>query len=285
MIVDAHHHLWQPARGDYDWLDSGGNPALVAIDRDFLVDDYRALAQANDISGSVLVQAAQTVAETRWLLAQAHASGGLIKGVVGWIDMLAPSAPDMLRDLARDPLLRSIRPMLQDIPDVNWVLQSQLDPAFRAIIASDLAFDALIRPPHLKPALALLQRYPDLRAIVDHCAKPDIANGMWQPWADDIRRMARETQAYCKLSGLVTEARRGWKSIDIRPYIEHVVEAFGPRRICWGSDWPVMRLNADYAGWLQTAEEFVATLSKDEQAGILGLNAVRFYRLDQATAQ
>ena len=285
MIVDAHHHLWQPARGDYDWLDSRANRALAAIDRDFLVDDYRALAQANDISGSMLVQAAQTVAETRWLLAQAHASGGLIKGVVGWIDMLAPDAPDVLTDLARDPLLRGIRPMLQDIPDVSWVLQPQLDPAFRALIASDLAFDVLIRPAHLKAALRLLLRYPDLRAIVDHCAKPDIANGMWEPWANDILRIARETQAYCKLSGLVTEARPGWKSIDIRPYIEHVVDAFGPRRICWGSDWPVMLLNADYAGWLKTAAELLATLSRDEQAGILGSNAVRFYRLDQAAAQ
>jgi len=285
VIVDAHHHLWQPARGDYDWLDSRANRALAAIDRDFLVDDYRALAQANDISGSMLVQAAQTVAETRWLLAQAHASGGLIKGVVGWIDMLAPDAPDVLTDLARDPLLRGIRPMLQDIPDVSWVLQPQLDPAFRALIASDLAFDVLIRPAHLKAALRLLLRYPDLRAIVDHCAKPDIANGMWEPWANDILRIARETQAHCKLSGLVTEARPGWKSIDIRPYIEHVVDAFGPRRICWGSDWPVMLLNADYAGWLKTAAELLATLSRDEQAGILGSNAVGFYRLDQATAQ
>ena len=281
MIVDAHHHLWRPARGDYGWLDARTNPALAPIDRDFLVADYRALAQADGISGSVLVQAAQTVAETRWLLAQAHASDGLIKGVVGWIDMLAADAPDVLQELTRDPLLRSIRPMLQDIPDVNWILQPQLDPAFRALIETDLAFDVLIRPAHLKAALALLLRYPDLRAIVDHCAKPDIAGGIWQPWADDILRLARETQAYCKLSGLVTEARPGWKSIDLRPYIEHVVEAFGPERICWGSDWPVMLLNADYAGWLNAARDLIATLSKDEQAKILGLNAIRFYRLDR----
>src|SRR5262249_38758325 len=250
----------------------------------FVVEDYRALAQDNGISGSVLVQAAETLAETRWLLGQAHASGGLIKGGVGWIGMVAPGAPDVLQELARDPLLRSIRPMLQDIPDVSWVLKPQLDPAFRALIESDLAFDVLIRPPHLKAALALLLRYPEMRAIVDHCAKPDIASGMWQPWADDIRRLARETQAYCKLSGLVTEARRGWKSADLRPYIEHVVEAFGPARICWGSDWPVMLLNAEYAPWLETAKELIATLSQQEQAKILGSNALRFYRLDQDSA-
>jgi L-fuconolactonase len=218
---------------------------------------------------------------SRWLLEQAHASGGLIRGVVGWIDMLGGDAPDVLLDLARDPLLRGVRPMLQDIPDVDWVLQQQLDPAFRALIASDLAFDVLIRPPHLRATLALLIRYPELRAIIDHCAKPDIAGGMWQPWADDIERIARETGAWCKLSGLVTETRPGWKSSDLRPYIEHVLDAFGPERICWGSDWPVMLLNADYAGWLRVARDLIATLSKDEQAKILGLNAIRFYRLDQ----
>ena len=285
MIVDAHHHLWRPARGDYGWLYARANPALAMIDRDFVVEDYRALASANGISGSVLVQAAQTVAETRWLLTQARASGGLIRGVVGWIDMLSPDACEVLHELAHDPLLRSIRPMLQDIADVSWVLQPRLDPVFRALIETDLAFDLLIRPQHLNAALALLLRYPQLRAIVDHCAKPDIARAAWQPWADDIARIARETKAYCKLSGLVTEAQSGWKTADLRRYVEHVVDCFGTQRICWGSDWPVMLLNADYVSWLEAAKQLVAPLSHGDQAGILGANAVRFYRLDGSPAQ
>ena len=226
-----------------------------------------------------LVQAAQTVAETRWLLAQAHASGGLIKGVVGWLDMAAPDAPEVLEELARDPLLCGVRPMLQEIPDVDWVLQPGLDAAFRALIERDLAFDVLIRPPHLPATLTLLTRYPDLRAIVDHCGKPDISRGMWQPWADEIRRIARETNAYCKLSGLVTEARPGWKVNDLRRYAEHVIECFGPDRVAWGSDWPVMLLNADYPRWLDAARQLIAPLSAEQQAGILGRNAVSFYRL------
>ena len=278
-MIDAHHHLWKLSRADYGWIGDGRNPVLAAIERDYLVKDYRSLAAANGVIGSIAVQAAQTVAETRWLLEQARASGGLIKGVVGWIDMAAADAPDVLRDLARDPLLRSIRPMLQEIADVEWVLQPKLLPALRAIMELDLSFDLLVRPAHLNAALALLHRHSDLRAIVDHGGKPDIANGMWQPWAEDIRRIARETSAYCKLSGLVTEARPGWKPGDLRRYVEHLIECFGAERLLWGSDWPVMLLNADYPGWLAAAKQFIASQSAADQMAIMNDNAIRFYRL------
>ena len=283
-MIDAHHHLWKLSRGDYGWIGERNNPAVAPIERDYLVEDYRALAAANGIAGSIVVQAAQTVAETRWLLDQARASRGLIKGVVGWIDMAAVNAPDVLHDLARNPLLRSIRPMLQAIADVEWVLQPKLAPALRAVIEQDLSFDLLVRPPHLKAALALLLRHPDLRAIVDHGAKPDIAAGMWQPWADDLRRIARETPAYCKLSGLVTEARPGWKSDDLLRYAEHLVECFGVERIVWGSDWPVMLLNADYAGWLAAAKQCIAPHSAADQMAVMNDNAIRFYRLPMRPA-
>jgi L-fucono-1,5-lactonase len=283
-MIDAHHHLWKLSRADYGWIGKRSNPAVAPIERDFLVGDYRALAAANGIAGSVVVQAAQTVAETRWLLDQARASGGLIKGVVGWIDMTAANAPDVLHDLAQDPLLRSIRPMLQEIPDVEWVLQAKLAPALRAVMERDLSFDLLVRPPHLKAALTLLLRHPDLRAIVDHGGKPDIANDMWQPWADDLRRIARETPAYCKLSGLVTEARKGWKPDDLLRYTEHLVECFGVERLVWGSDWPVMLLNADYPGWLAAARQFIAPLSTADQMAVMNDNAIRFYRLPMRPA-
>jgi L-fuconolactonase len=278
-VIDAHHHLWKLSRADYGWIGDGGNPAVAPIERDYLVEDYRALAAVNGISGSIVVQAAQTVAETRWLLDRARASGGLIKGVVGWIDMAAPNAPDVLHDLARNPLLRSIRPMLQEIADVEWVLQPMLAPALRAVIELDLSFDLLVRPPHLKAALALLLRHPDLRAIVDHGGKPDIARGMWQPWADDLRRIARETPAYCKLSGLVTEAGRGWKPDDLLRYTDHLVECFGVERLVWGSDWPVMLLNADYPGWLAATKQLIAPLSRADQMAVMNDNAIRFYGL------
>ena len=283
MIIDAHHHLWQRSRGDYDWLDARTNPDLAPIERDYLLEDYRPIAAAHAISGSVVVQAAQTEAETRWLLARAHESAHLIRGVVGWIDMAAPDAAEKLGRLARDQLLRSIRPMLQDIPDVDWVLQPRLDPAFRVLIDLDLSFDILIRPQHLASSLALLTRYPDLRAIVDHCAKPDIARRMWQPWADGIRKIAMETNAWCKLSGLATEASPGWKADDLRPYVDHVIECFGPQRIVWGSDWPVMTLNADYGAWLNATRQLMSRLSPTDQAAIMARNAVRFYRLNADT--
>jgi L-fuconolactonase len=283
-MIDAHHHLWKLSRDDYGWIGDGRNAAVVPIERDFLVDDYRALAAANGIAGSIVVQAAQTVAETRWLLNQARASGGLIKGVVGWMDMAAANAPDVLHDLAQDPLLRGIRPMLQEIADVEWVLQPKLAPAFQAVVEHDLSFDLLVRPAHLKAVLALLLRHPDLRAVVDHGAKPDIANAMWQPWADDMRRIARETQAYCKLSGLVTEARPAWKPDDLLRYAEHLFECFGVERIVWGSDWPVMLLNADYAGWLAAAKQLIAPHNAADQMAVMSDNAIRFYRLPMRPA-
>ena len=283
-MIDAHHHLWKLSRADYGWIGERSNPAVAPIERDYLVEDYRTLAAANGIAGSIVVQAAQTVAETRWLLDQARASGGLIKGVVGWIDMAAANAPDALHDLAQDRLLRSIRPMLQEIADIEWVLQPRLAPALRAVIEHDLSFDLLVRPPHLKAVLTLLLRHPDLRAIVDHGGKPDIANSMWQPWADDMRRIARETPAYCKLSGLVTEARPGWKPDDLLRYAEHLVECFGMERIVWGSDWPVMLLNADYPGWLAAAKQFIAPHSTADQMAVMNDNAIRFYRLPMRPA-
>ena len=283
-MIDAHHHLWKLSRTDYGWIGERSNPAVAPIERDYLVEDYRALAVANGIAGSIVVQAAQTVTETRWLLDQARASGGLIKGVVGWIDMAAANSPDALHDLAQDRLLRSIRPMLQEIADIEWVLQPRLAPALRALIEHDLSFDLLVRPPHLKAVLTLLLRHPDLRAIVDHGGKPDIANSMWQPWADDMRRIARETPAYCKLSGLVTEARSGWKPDDLLRYAEHLVECFGMERIVWGSDWPVMLLNADYPGWLAAAKQFIAPHSTADQMAVMNDNAIRFYRLPMRPA-
>jgi L-fuconolactonase len=278
-MIDAHHHLWKLSRGDYGWIGDGSNPAVAPIERDYLVDDYRPLATANGVTGSIAVQAAPTVDETRWLLDQAHASGGLIRGVVGWIDMAAANAPNVLQDLARDPLLRGIRPMLQDIADVDWVLQPGLVPALRAVAELDLSFDLLVRPLHLKAAHALLLRYPDLRAIVDHGGKPDIAGGMWQPWADDMRRIARETSAYCKLSGLVTEARPGWKTGDLQRYADHLLECFGAERVLWGSDWPVMLLNSGYPAWRAAAKQLFSSQSTAGKTAIFSGNAIRFYRL------
>jgi L-fuconolactonase len=279
MIIDSHHHLWKVARGDYFWMDPEKNPAISTIVRDFLVDDYQSLAQASGIRGSVLVQAAQTTSETNWLLDQAQASNGLILGVVGWIDMEARDAPEQLAHLAQNKLLRGIRPMLQDIADVDWVLQPKLNAAVLALIDLGLTFDLLIKPPHLASALNLLTRYPDLRSVVDHGAKPAMRNGLWQPWADGIARIAKETNAYCKLSGLVTEAKSTWTIEDLRPYVDHLIECFGPKRLMWGSDWPVALLASGYSQWLETAQVLLSPLDATDRDRIMAENTVRFYHL------
>jgi L-fuconolactonase len=284
-MIDAHHHLWKLSRADYGWIGGNCNPAVAPIERDYLAGDYYALAAANGVTGSVVVQAAQTVAETHWLLQQARNSGGLITGVVGWIDMEADDAPDVLHHLAQDRLLRGIRPMLQEIADVEWILQPHIVPALRAVMQLDLSFDLLVRPAHLGSALALLTRHPGLRAIVDHGGKPQIASGAgaWQPWADDMRRIARETSAYCKISGLVTEASKGWTAADLQPYIAHLIECFGTERLVWGSDWPVMLLNGDYHGWLNATKQIIAAQAASDQLAIMHNNAIDFYRLPATT--
>jgi len=275
MKIDAHQHVWRIARGDYGWL----TPALAPLYRDFSLDDLRPhLAQAG-IGGTVLVQAAPTEAETRFMLDVAGASGGLVKAVVGWVDMMATDAPDRIAKLAADPLLRGIRPMIQDIADPDWMLDRRLDPAFRTLIELGLCFDALVKPPHLANLRRLLERYPDLPVVVDHGAKPAIASGVREPWAADLAAIARENRAWCKLSGLVTEARDDWRVETLRPYVDHLLASFGPSRLIWGSDWPVVDLAGGYGRWRQASDRLLSGLLPADRERVEGLNATLFYGL------
>lgn len=274
MRIDSHVHLWRLDRGEYDWI----TDALAPIRRDFGPEDAKPLLDACGIDGVVLVQAAPTVAETRFLLEHA-AREPWVRGVVGWVDMAAADASDVISGLARDPRFVGIRPMLQDIPEVEWILRPELAPAFRTLIELDLSFDCLVKPPHLETLLTLLTRHTELRAIIDHGAKPAIAAGELEPWASRMTALARETRAFCKLSGLVTEAGPNWTVDDLRPYVEHLLDAFGPERLIWGSDWPVLTLAGDYAGWLRTAEALLSGLGPEQHRAIFGDNAARAYRL------
>ncbi|MGH7155927.1 MAG: amidohydrolase family protein, partial [Acetobacteraceae bacterium] len=212
MLIDAHHHVWRPARGYYGWL----TPDLP-IFRDYTLDDLRPLLDG--VVATVLVQAAPTEAETEFLLETARGSGGLVRGVVGWTDLAAGGAAERVTAMACDPLLKGLRPMLQDIAETEWVLRPDLGPALRAMESAGLRFDALIQPRHLRAVLRLCERHPDLPVVIDHAAKPDIARGTLEPWASEIGRIARETTALCKLSGLVTEAAPGWRVDDLRPFV------------------------------------------------------------------
>jgi len=273
--VDAHHHVWQLARGDYGWLRPV--PGLLPIFRDFDLAGLRPLLAAAGIDATVLVQAAPTVAETHFLLRVAHESAGLVRAVVGWADLEAADAADVLGELAQDPLLKSIRPMLQDLPDAQWILRPGVQTALAALPRLGLRLDALVTPREIGALLQALERHPDLEVVVDHCAKPYIAGGAWQPWADDLAAIARNTGAHCKLSGLLTEAGAGWSVDALRRYVEHVLDCFGPQRVLWGSDWPVVTLAAPYAGWVAVTDALLAALPAANAAAIRGDNARRFY--------
>jgi L-fuconolactonase len=271
--IDAHQHFWALSRGDYGWL----TPKLAPVYRDFGAADLRPHLERAGIAATILVQAAPTEAETRYLLALAESSGGLVAGVVGWVDMAAPDAPARIDALAASPTLRGIRPMIHDIADPDWMLDRRLTPAFRRLVEHGLVFDALVRPPHLPRLRRLIERHPDLRVVVDHGAKPEIAAGRIEPWANDIAAIARESRAYCKLSGLVTEAAPTWRPADLRPYVDHLLASFGADRLIWGSDWPVVNLAGGYDAWWDATQELLAGLGAGEREPILGANAARFY--------
>ena len=274
--IDAHQHFWRLVRGDYGWLTS----ALVPIHRDFGPDDLRPLLARHGIAGTVLVQAAPTNAETDFLLGIAAATD-FVRAVVGWCDFAAPTASARIAELAARPKLAGLRPMIQDLPDDEWMLRPELDPAFRAMIAHDLVFDALVLPRHLPRLRRLIERHPALRVVIDHGAKPDIAHWRagdadFRRWCDDLKSLA-EAGACCKLSGLVTEARRDWREEDLAPYIGTLIELFGASRLIWGSDWPVVNLAGGYDRWRDTAERLIARHLPGAVADVCGGNAARLY--------
>lgn len=279
MSIDAHFHCWQLARGDYGWL----TPALAPIYRDVAVADWQAQAAPHGVTGGVLVQAAPSGAETAFLLAQADAHPAVL-GVVGWVDLAAADAPARIAQLARHPRLKGLRPMLQDIDEVQWIVQPALAPALQAMADNGLVFDALVKPAHLPHLLTLALRYPDLRIVIDHAGKPDIAAGQWQPWADGMARLASQTGACCKLSGLLTEAGPRPAPGAARPWAAHVLACFGADRLVWGSDWPVLEMAGSYAQWWAETRQLLAHLSPQAQAAVMGGNARRLYRLPPASA-
>lgn len=275
LAVDAHQHFWSLPRGDYGWL----TPQSGSIYRDFGPRDLAPLLQEAGIERTVLVQAAPTEAETRYLLDIAAATP-YVAAVVGWVDLAARNTPDRLAALGANGLLRGVRPMLQDLPDPRWMLGEALRPALAALVESGLRFDALVKPEHLRPLLTFLERNPDLAVVIDHGAKPAIRSRSFEAWARDIREIARQTSAYCKLSGLVTEAQADWRREDLEYCISHLLDCFGPDRLMWGSDWPVVELAGGYRRWYDAAQACLASISAAERERVFGANAARFYGFD-----
>lgn len=272
MRIDAHQHFWSLARGDYGWL----TPALGVIHRDFGPADLAPLLAAHRITSTILVQAAPTQAETTYLLDIA-AKTPFVAGVVGWTDFDAPDVAERMATLAADRLLVGLRPMVQDIADDNWLMHPALAPAFEAMTAHGLVFDALLKPRHIPAMLTVLERHPDLACVIDHGAKPDLVSGDLAAWRDGMSALAAHPGLTCKLSGLVTEAGPDWTLERLRPVVEHLLASFGPERLIFGSDWPVVTLRTSYAQWFEAAETLLAGLTEAQRAAVFGGNAQKLY--------
>jgi L-fuconolactonase len=275
MLVDAHQHFWRLADRNGMWPP----PELGAIYRDFLPGDLAPLLERHGVAKTVLVQSMPNEEDTLFMLDLAR-HHPFVGGVVGWVDMKAPTAAARIDALAADPGLKGLRPMLQDLDDERWIDDEALAPAIQAMLRHQLSFDALVLPRHLPALLAFAERYPQLPIVIDHGAKPCIAHRLLEPWAGDIARLAAMPQVHCKLSGLVTEAGPDWDASRLRPYAEHLLANFGPQRLIWGSDWPVLNLAGNYASWIAVCESLLDGLDESDRRAIFGLNARRFYRID-----
>lgn len=271
MVIDAHQHFWRLADRAGGWPPA----TLEAIHRDFAPGDLEPEMRAAGVGGTVLVQSLPTLADTDYLLDIA-ARTDFVLGVVGWVDMKTPAAAGDIARFAARPKFRGIRPMLQDLADDDWIEDPLLDEAVAALIRHDLTFDALVLPRHLRPLLAFARRHPALPVVIDHGAKPWIASGHIAGWRADLEALAALPNVHCKLSGLLTEAGPRAGAAALRPYAETLLSLFGPGRLIFGSDWPVLRLAGDYAGWLAMARDFVPPAHHD---AVFSENARTFYRL------
>jgi len=274
LRIDAHQHCWQLARPECGWP----TPQQDLLYRDYTPEQWWAQAEPAGIDGSVLVQSQPDDRDTEYLLTLAGQCDW-IWGVVAWMNIKAPDAPERIRALAGSPKLRGFRPMLQAIEDPRWIEDPVVDPAILEMIAQDLCLDGLVYTDHLPSLQWLAERHPQLRIVIDHGAKPPIAQGERTEWRQRMHAVAQCPNVFCKLSGLLTEAGGRNRMEDLRPWVEDLLELFGSERLMWGSDWPVLNEQADYAHWVALTEQLLAPLSPEQRAAIWGGTAQQVYRL------
>ena len=280
MRIDAHQHFWRYRPETHGWI----SDAMAMLKRDFLPPDLEPLLSAQGFDGCVAVQAAQALDETRFLLGLADAHP-FVRAVVGWVDLLSPDLEAQLESFGAHPRFRGIRHIAQDEPDDRWLARPDVVRGVGALRRLGLTYDILVYARQLPAAITLAQALPEQPFVVDHIAKPEIRAGRLDPWRADVRRLAALPHVLCKLSGLVTEAAWDrWTPADLRPYLEVVLETFGPGRLMIGSDWPVCLLAGDYATVTGAVRDFIGSLSESEQAAVLGGNAARFYGIEGRTA-
>jgi len=274
--IDAHQHFWVYRPQTHAWI----SDEMAVLKRDFLPPDLAPLLAAAGLDGCVAVQASQSLDETRFLLDLARRHS-FVKAVVGWVDLVSPDLESQLESFASDPAFRGVRHVAQDEPDDRFLARDDVVRGISTLVRHGLTYDILVYARQLPAAVELARRLPDQPFVVDHVAKPEIRAGRLEGWREGIRDLAALPHVTCKLSGIVTEAHWDrWTPADLRPVLEVVLEAFGPTRLMIGSDWPVCLLAADYGAVIGLVRDFIATLSADEQAAILGGTAARFYRIE-----
>lgn len=278
MRLDTHQHFWELANSFTLWP----TPDLKAIHRDYRPDDLRSHLAGARIDGTILVQAAPSVEETEYCLELAQ-EFDFVKGVVGWIDFEAADVVDQLGWLASNPYLKGLRPMVQSIDETNWLLKPEFAPAFDAMLEWGLVLEGLVLPHQLAQLDSLARRYPDLLIVLNHAGKPPIASrhhGQSDEWYHAIAILAENRNVHCKLSGLWTEANGNTSTDFVRPWVTHLLGTFGPGRLIWGSDWPVLELAGTYGDWLSQSEALLSHLSQTERAAIFGGNGKQVYGID-----
>jgi L-fuconolactonase len=276
-VIDAHQHFWQRSLPfNYDWLTQ---PALAAINRDFLPADLDPPRRAAGVDATIFVQTQHNLAENDWVLQLAD-ENPWIAGVVGWVDLQSPACEEQLLRYRAHPKFVGVRHVTHDEPDDDWIIRPTVLAGLRALERHSVPFDLLFFAKHLHHAPAVARAVPNATLVIDHLSKPRIQAREIAPWAVELRAAAAFPNMYCKLSGLVTEADwRNWSVADLKPYFQTALEAFGPARLLFGTDWPVCVLAADYARVVAATRELIAELSASEQAAILGGNAARVYQL------
>jgi L-fuconolactonase len=280
MRIDTHVHFWHYNPAEHIWM----TDEMDALRRTFLPADLQPLLAATGFDGAVAVQARQLLAETEWLLELAD-QHPLVRGVVGWVDLQAPEVMDQLERFSGHPAFKGVRHVVHDEPDDEFMLRRAFQRGIAALKPFELPYDLLLYPRHLPVALALVRAFPDQLFVLDHIAKPPIREGRLSPWREELHRLARCENVLCKLSGMDTEAAWGrWTAAEFEPYLDVVLEAFGPRRLMLGSNWPVCTLSSSYAAAVGIATDYIARLSPDEQAQIYGATAARCYKLPAETS-
>ena len=276
MTIDSHQHFWRYDPAEYGWI----SDPMRALRRNFLPSDLKRAAMAAGVDGAVSVQARQTLVETRFLLDLARSDVFLL-GVVGWVPLIDPGVAGMLAELATEPKFRACRHVLQDEPDDEYMLRPDFNAGVRAVTAAGLAYDILIFERQLPQALELVDRHPGQVFVLDHVAKPRIRDGSFSAWRASVGELARRPRVYCKISGMVTEAHwEEWTEADLRPYLDAVLEAFGPSKLMFGSDWPVCLVATSYRRWADLVRSYVSRLASAERNRILGGTAIEAYGLE-----